>query len=211
MSYKTLTGAKTVEGSIRNWVNWDKAPATVLLADAEATIGQKLRCKEMRTLVTGTIAIGATSITLPSGFRGVKSLKLSGDYTNRIVMRDASEFEDGLTYQTDGSLDTGTPSACTLTGDSILLNREADIEYNYRMHIMQTPTAMSTGNDTNFLSTVYPHMLRAACLYHANLHRKDMKEASKWQAIMSDAIQDANVEADEVNSASEYNMYWDSK
>lgn len=207
-SYSILTGPKNTPGSIRYWVNWNKAPVESIVSQAESWVFQTLRCREMKTRETGQILTDATTMTLPNGWRGLIDLRLRGDYTHQIVLRDPQVFEEALTYETDGSLSAAAPYECTVDASTIYLNRKADQDYNYRMWYWKAPTALSETNETNFLTDRYEYLFQAACLYIANMHRKDNEESQRWMAIAMQGIEQANVEVDMEASAAEYEIHW---
>ena len=57
MNYTQLVAAKTTANSIAAWLNWDLAPSTDILAEAETYLYGKLRVQAMKSLATGTIAL----------------------------------------------------------------------------------------------------------------------------------------------------------
>lgn len=209
MDYTTLVGAKTVPGSIKSWVNWNKVPSEEVLIDAQNWIFQGLKSREMKELTSGSLAIDDTSITLPAGWRGLITLRLTGDYRTKLIHREIDAFESKLVYETDGSLSADTPFEVATISDRLLLNRKADQVYPYNMYWWKAPDKLSEDNETNFLTDRYSQMLRAACLYMANLHRKDQQEAATWQQIAASNIQDANREADFEMSDVNFELHWD--
>jgi hypothetical protein len=68
MNYNTLTAAKGSPGSIANWVGYGKLDIATVLDEAQSIIFQSLRVREMRKLFTFGMAIGQSSVPLPTGF-----------------------------------------------------------------------------------------------------------------------------------------------
>ena len=66
MNYTQLVDAKTTANSIAAWLNWDLAPSTDILAEAETYLYGKLRVQAMKSLATGTIALNDLSLTMPN-------------------------------------------------------------------------------------------------------------------------------------------------
>lgn len=209
MDYDTLVGAKDVDGSIRNWVNWARAPAGILLAEAEAWVYSRLRTREMKTLVTGTIDEDAIDIDLPERFVGIISFRRTGDNAGKIAELNIAHFENRLSFESDGiTLLKGTPCECVPDGTKIRLNARADQDYPYRLWFWRRAQALSVLSQTNFLTERYPYLLTAACLYRANAHRKDAKEREHWLQMAVGHIEEANAEADLEKTAAEYAFYW---
>lgn len=197
MDYTTLVAEKTVDGSIRSWVNWGPVPATHVLTLAEDMIGSSLRVQQMRTLTTGTIAEGDTAITLPTDFREAISLRRTGDSAGVITLLDAEHFETRLVLDDDDEPFEGTPFEGTIDGlTSIRLNTTADEAYPYRLWYIASPPRLSEEAPTNYLTDRYSNILLPACLYWAYSFAKDAASRDHWYAMFVAALQEANSEAD---------------
>lgn len=68
MSWTSLTGAKTVAGSIAKWVNYTLLDAETTVDEAQALIYTMLRCREQRTAYHFTMTQGMSYIALPARF-----------------------------------------------------------------------------------------------------------------------------------------------
>lgn len=68
MSWTSLTGAKTVAGSIAKWVNYTLLDADTIVDEAQALIYMVMRCREMRTAYHFTMTQGMSYIALPARF-----------------------------------------------------------------------------------------------------------------------------------------------
>lgn len=212
MDYDTLVAAKTVEGSIKHWVNYGPAPASTIVTMAEDTIFASLRIQQMRALATGTIAIGASTISLPTGFREAISLKRTGDSAGPIDLLDIDHFEQRLALDTSSALFEGIPTAGVIEGNTTLrLNAQADIEYAYRLWHYASPARLSSANLTNFLTDRYSHMLLAACLYWAFSFMKDTAQRDHWFGIMTTAIDAANAESDLGHQSEVKAVHWNTR
>ncbi|MCP5087936.1 MAG: hypothetical protein GY952_14175 [Rhodobacteraceae bacterium] len=210
ITYTILTGTKSTEDSIKYWLNWGKAPSAAILRNAESWIYQFLRVREMRVRKTGTIAADDTTITLPTGYVEHIQLMLTGSHQCKITMLDEELFELNLAY--DGAtvnLVAGTPTYFTTDGTLAYLNTKAAEAYTYAWWHYATPTALSGSNETNFLTTRYPALLQAACLYWANMFRKDEAEAERWSNIAMGLIGQAQVEVDRERRNIEHQVHWD--
>lgn len=68
MSWTSLTGAKTVAGSIAKWVNFTLLDIETTVDEAQALIYMAMRCREMRTAYHFTMTQGMSYIALPTRF-----------------------------------------------------------------------------------------------------------------------------------------------
>lgn len=68
MSWTTLTGGKSVSGSLASWVNYTKLDAVTIVAEAESLLYSMLRVREMRTEWVFGMAVGQSEIALPDRF-----------------------------------------------------------------------------------------------------------------------------------------------
>lgn len=208
MNYTTLIGAKTVEGSIKYAVRHSEVPSEFVLTNAEGLIYSMLRVREMKALQTGTIADGDTTLALPTNFVGSISLGIAGEYKQPIDILDEEHFEQRLAQEADGSLYEGTPRFCVMDGTHFRFDVEADRAYLYRLWYYKQPVALSGSNETNFLTTRFPHILDAACKFYAYAHREDNDMAEKWKSIAIDAITLANANHDQELQALRFENRW---
>lgn len=212
MSYTTLTGAKTVEGSIKYFVNHSEVPSASILESAQAMIYSKLRTREMKELLQNvSIAAGASTITLPTRFQDPISLWLDREYRSRLYVLDEEHFEQRVSRDDAGLLYEGTPTLCTIDSTAIYLDTRADREYYYRMWYFRTPAALSGSNETNWLTERYPNLLEAACKFYAYQHREDSENAMRWAEMMQASIQLANDQHDQYQQSIRTELYWDQR
>lgn len=212
MSYTTLTGLKTVEGSIRNWVNDGTVPASVVLTEAEQFIYTRLRVREMRQLTEGTIADGDTSLTLATvapRYLEMITFNRAGDSKGIIRYFDEEQFEQRFVTDNLGNEYEGVPTECTVDGTTIRFNTEADQAYLYRLWYYARPEPLSVSNETNFLIEKHPKLIRHACLAHAYDFKKDMQSRDWHMKAAEMEIFEANKLVDIENQSQEVNKYWD--
>lgn len=207
MTYSDLIAGKTNSQSIQAWVNNTTIPSTVILEDAEAYIYRSLRAVEMRQ--PGAVAaIPAYAETFPLPARTIQIEPpifiyglTTGDYgmKGRIVQVDPAELQANSHYGTDGAIESGLPNRYALIGTATAqLNRGWDGTYALRFHYWQRPSALGTDNETNFVTSRFPRMLRSACLAFANEWMKDAGEKDRWLAVCDAEIARANIEAEAI-------------
>lgn len=186
--YTVLTGAKSVQGSIANWVNRSDLPVTTILEEAEAAIYETLRVREMTARTTFSWASGVQTASLPNDFLDPISFR---PYTWLADL--PFVHENGLTeYRNEaGTLDTGDPARWTIIGTTAYLNVLPTAAYSGILLYYGQPAALSGSNTTNFLTTRYPSLLRYACMAKAYEHMKQPDQAMGYTAQMAQAIQKA--------------------
>lgn len=166
MDYAQLVAPKATANSIRAWLNWDLAPVTDILTEAEAYIYGKLRVREMKELDTGTIDDGDLTLALPDNFIAALSFRRIGPSAGKIAILDSQHMETRNAIDADGVFTESEPTECQIIGDPPVayFNCEADDAYPYRLVYWARKPALSVSNTTNFLTSRYPKLLRTACL-----------------------------------------------
>ncbi|MFT3987180.1 hypothetical protein [Aestuariivirga sp.] len=209
MSFTTLMGDKSTEGSIKYYVRHSEVPSASILESAQGYIYSKLRTREMKKLLAGvTIASGDTAIALPADFQDPISLWLDRDYKQALSILDEEHFEERVDRDSSGNLYQGTPCQCTMDATTIYLDVAADQTYYYRMWYYATPAALSVSNETNWLTARYPQLLEAICKAYAYRHREDDASADKWLQIGVATIEDANAQYDQFQQTIRQEAYW---
>jgi hypothetical protein len=195
MDFTSLTADKTTSGSIRRWINHADVDSEAVLEDAQALVFQTLRVREMRTVFTDlTMAIGESAKALPTGF--LDPIRLV-DKTSDIKLRLRTEewMEDFREYDS-GSLTTGTPHCFAIYGEALQFNVAYDAAATLRLVGFKAPAVLSLVTPTNFLTTRYPHILRAACLARAFSYRNSDERAASELQNLAAFVAKANMESD---------------
>lgn len=178
INYTTLTGVKTTAGSIANWVNRSDLPTDNILLEAEAWIYQNLRVREMVARDTAfQFDSAAQSEALPSGFLDPIAFTPHGYYEPLPFVHEdkLEELRDA-----DGALESGTPSRWTIIGTTAYVDVSCSANFAGVLSYFKQPDALSGSNETNFLTTRYPSLLRMACMAHAYEHMKDTPRAREY-------------------------------
>lgn len=214
MDYTTLTGAKTVEGSIRNYTNWSETPAETVLAEAQGYIYSRLRVREMEHIVRNlAIAQGVDSLQLPADYMapiGEACFGIESPWQAKIDIFDPAQFEPYRAVDETGAIYAGQPSACMILGDPPIAYFEvkADRAYAAKLLYYRRPAFLGPGNLTNWLTTRWPQLLRAATNYFAHLHKNNRDQAGDAEKLTGHFIDVANSEADMERQARRAELYW---
>ena len=191
INWTTLTGIKTVSGSIANWVNKTDLPTTNILLEAEAWLYQFLRVREMITDTLFTFDNNAASEALPSAFLDPIQY-VPWEWGDELPFVGPERFRPSRTSA--GVIEDGSPSCWTIIGSTAHIDATIDDTDNFSgqlLHYAQ-PTALSASNETNFLTTRYPALLRKACMKAAYEHMKDSARAQEYMAYAMADIREAN-------------------
>lgn len=212
MTYTKLVGDKTVDGSIKNWINWDQSPSDTILTEAQAFIYSRLRVREMSSFTTAlSIIQGASTLAMPANYIANKTLDILTPWQAHIDMLDEEYFVKFRSVDDAGVLYEGQPCVCMIIGDPAVayFDVRADQAYTASMSYYARPDDLAlTVNEENWLTRRYPQLLRAVCNYLAFLHKKEMTQAKGWESIAMSFVNDANVEKDMEAQARRFEPYW---
>lgn len=193
MDYTTFTSGKTTAGSLANWVNRGDLPTSAILTEAEAEIYKRLRVREMMTDEAFTFSSASSSKALST---------LSGTFLDPVQFV-PYEWADELPFvgperfrpsrNSSGTLESAaTPSQWTIIGETAHLDVLLSAAFSGRMMYYALPTALGSGNTTNFLTTRYPKLLREMSMSIAYVHMKDTARAQEHLAYAMAGIAEAN-------------------
>jgi hypothetical protein len=192
--YGTLTGTKSAVGSIRSWVNYELIDVEGALLDAQAYIYGALRVREMRSLATVAIEAGAFSAPLPPGF--LEAIKFQLPNGDEIQPKDEADLLELQMRDDDGELEESEPSAYAIWDEAFQFDAKSPFAYPARLLHHRRLPYLGRQNQTNFLTTRYPGLLRVACLMHAADGIQDDEQYARWKSRTDELIARANVEAD---------------
>jgi hypothetical protein len=210
VQYSDLVAEKNTLESIRGWINHDFVPSEACVSDAEAFIYERLRVREMKSVAIGSIPLNASSFAIPAGFISPLRLSLfsSDGLKARLKSLPDHDFEDLIQYGTDGLLPQAMPCYYATDDANVLFDCRVDRDLTYRFNHYRRLPSLSPSNQSNFLTSKYPDLLRWTCLYFAHSFRGDeVRSAAAYQSAI-DAIRSANERADDqmadVHSEGEY-------
>lgn len=194
MTYGNLTGDKTVPGSIKSWVNYAKVDAENVLMDAQTTLYQTLRVREMKSTVTLSITAGQDNWAVPDGFMTFSKFL---DVTNGCEIEHKSWDDlEWLRDWNNGDLVAGDPTYCSFYNEKIEFDVKTARAITGRLSFYKMPALLSSTNPSNFLCTRYPHLLRTACLAMAAVHFKDNVTYAQEIQRMSALVVGVNAQND---------------
>lgn len=195
MNYSTLIAAKTTAGSIKSWVNYARIDVEQIVEEAQALIYQSLRTREMRAIAAVTVVTGAISAPVPADFLDPISFK---DTTNNVDLdlEQESGFLQSLVYS-GGTLASGQPRRYAIANEGMLFDKKWSAGAVLGLWYYKKPASLAaTTNETNFLTSRYPHLLRTACLAAAANFKSDTERYNVEAGKLAALIQVANQESD---------------
>lgn len=192
-TYSTLTGAKSVQGSIANWVNRTDLPVADILIEAEAHIYERLRVREMLAIETMTFAVNTNSVALPTGFLDPIEYRPYGWGDSLLYV---AEMSLEAHRDTAGALFSSTPSRWSIIGETAYVDVSCSSAFGGKLMFYKRPDPLSSSNETNFLTIRYPSLLRNACMAKAFEHMKDWTAAASYIQMAEGKIEEASATND---------------
>lgn len=195
LTYTTLTGAKSVEGSIKDWVARTDVPSATVLTEAEAWIYQSLRTREMMARDDDfTFSTSSSSVALPSDFLDPIGFVPYG-YSNKLPLVDYDNLDEKRNAST-GAMLSGTPSRWTVLGVTAYADMTPSTDMVGVLSYYAQPDALSDSNETNFLTSRYPTLLRRACLMFAWEWARNWPRREEELKLAEMALQEAKTSND---------------
>jgi hypothetical protein len=177
--FDTLVADVGTEGSIRSWGSHAAIPAVEVLVEAQAWIYGILRAREMIVVNTSyALAANTVNIALETGWQEDLFLRLDGDDMD-LELR----HESWVSFkQSDGTYPTGKPSCYTVL-DQIYFDYQTDTGpsgtgYTGQHAYYGTPAALGSSNQSNFLCTRFPTLLRMVSTAYAYQSRRRLTDAN---------------------------------
>ncbi len=174
-NYTTLAGAKTVPGSIANWMNKSGLPIDTILEEAQSYIFTRLRVQQMWQEATISALQDATTLTLPARFIDSRQLWIP-KYGVRLHKVPATDLESVAIRDEDGIHLRSIPRFFTIINVSgvrvIQLDCKLQEDLSFKLLYYGRPLLIgepvsAVPTQSNFLATDYPHILRRAVMLHA--------------------------------------------
>jgi hypothetical protein len=164
-------------------------PTANIQLEAEALIYERLRVREMMAREAPfTFDASTQTEALPTGFLDPISYR---PYEWSEGLPFVHEDALGEYRNSSGTLESGTPSRWAIIGETAYVNVLPSEAFSGVLLYYKTPTALSASNETNFLTSRYPSLLRYACMAKAYEYGKDDR-AANYLALTMAAIESAN-------------------
>lgn len=210
LSWTILTSASTTPGSIANWLSKNditsgaNGVADFIIGEAESWIYRRLRHWKMQTTpqsISLTVDVPTLTIASFAGFLEPLSiwyLNNGGPYW--LVQKDPSQVYQSWSYNSNNTRVSNPPVIYSFNQTYIEFDSPPDQTYPGFLTYYKQPEALSESNPTNFVTDLYPRMLRAACMASACEWAKDDGQGNfdrtYWDQIAEVEIEKAKAESD---------------
>lgn len=202
-TYTILTGLRSVDGSIKNWVNDDRVPATIILTMAQQWIYERLRIREMLTSTSSAAFVAGTpAVSVPARFKApymfhILGATISIGGPSEVVLRPLAEVRARWSWSADNTRVRARPSIYGIDGSSLQFDMVPDQAYPYDFVYYQSlaPLASST-NETNVLTDRYLSLLYHACCMKAYEHLRRAEERKYHLTMALGEIEAVNQDSD---------------
>lgn len=208
INYAILTADKNTAGSIAQWVNSStiQNATAYIVNEAEAWIYRRLRHWQMLTApVTGTFVVNQDSLPLPLDMLEPFFFCITGTNFQVLTQKPPQEVVQAWNYDGFGNRVAQQPLVYYFDQGNFRFDSPADQQYPYALIYYQQPASIASVN-TNFLTTLYPRLLRCACMAAACEWMKDSGQGNYdrtyWDQLAQDEIEKAQMESDRARRAS---------
>ena len=188
MAINTYT---TLVAAVGDWLDRDDIDSGIsnMIALMEARLYRRVRLRGMESALSVAIASGVAA--LPSDFIGLKTAYLSTDPVRALDVKSAQFIYKNYPTRSADS----RPSFVAAEGDNLIFGPYPDSAYTVTGQYYARPTALSTSNETNFLTEKWPDLLLYGTLVHSALYLGQDSRVQAWEAAYEDSVRE--VELDE--------------
>lgn len=209
MDYNSLVGSTTTAGSVAQWINHSSAQAAAptILAEAESFIYRRLRHWKMTSETTGAFVIGNDYLTLPTDYLEDRTLYITGVNFGRLRRKTLETVKAGYQYDGTGTRVNQRPNIFYNNATQFKFDSPSDQTYPYELVYYAQPAALSVSNTTNFLTILYPELVRQAVMVGAAEFMKDIGQGTYdrtyWVQKVAESIVTAQTESDRAQRSME--------
>ena len=181
-----LTTYTELKASIANWLNRSDLTSEIsedFIKLCEADFNAKLRIRQMEQI--DEVTINAETITVPTGFIGVRSFYiLSGGTKYQLEYISPANM-----FKTRGASTSGIPRVYGIESDnateSFRFAPSPDLSYTGYLQYYKAFPSLSSGNASNYILANHPGIYLYGSLYHSSnfLGGIDPNQQQQWLAM----------------------------
>ena len=209
MDYDMLIGSTTTVGAVARWINSSQVQGDVpeIIVEAESWIYRRLRHWRMLTdPINGTIATGDDFVTSPTDLLEPFLLWTTGRFYQIIPMKPVQEVISNWQYTGNGSVRVQQQPMMYYQAETTLrFDSPANLDYDYNLVYFKQPEGLGPSNQTNFLTNIYPRLMRCALMAAASEFIKDNGQGAfdrtYWDQLAEVEIDKAQEESDRAKRA----------
>lgn len=207
MDYNQLIGPKTTPGSVAMWLNNSTIQNDVpeIILEAESWVYRRLRHWRMLTPpVAGFFTVGSDFIANPADMLEPSYLKITGTNFAALIQRTMEDVIDSWMFDGSGNRVPQQPRIYYFDQGALRFDSPADQAYPYVLVYYQQLSPLSVSL-SNFLTTIYPRLMRCAIMAAACEWAKDSGVGSYdrtyWDTLAQDEVVKAQAESDRATRA----------
>lgn len=176
-----------LKASIADLLNRDDLTGAIptFISLAEAKINRELRIAAMESISSGNLTVGG-SLALPSGY-----VQLRRIVVNNNPLTQLSPEQLRAKYE---SATRGEPRYYSIIGTTVHFGPIPDSTYSYELVIYSRFTALSSTNETNWLTANAPDLLLYGSLVEASPYVQEDARVPMWQAMFARVMDDVKTE-----------------
>lgn len=184
-----MTTHATLKADIATYLARDDLSSIIptLITLCESDIQADVRCRAMETAADLTLT--GQSVSVPSGFLGVRSLYYDDATYRPLTFVPSDEF-----WESQYSALAGIPAWYTIQGDTIYIGPYVT-SGTAKLNYSKAFDALSADADTNWLLTNHYGVYLYGALQHAKAYIEDDEQAAKWGQFYGQAVARVNQEA----------------
>lgn len=184
----TITTFSTLKTAVADWLDRDDmstsgGPIDVMIELAEDQIYRDLRLRFMESSTAPAISSGV--VPIPSDFLELKNASAENNgASTRLTPKGSDWIYDS--YPTRSA--DGIPKFIAQEGDNFIFGPYPDSGYTVNLHYYARPTALSTSNETNWLTTNASDVLLNGALLQSIGYLGADERAAYWQSSYAAGI-----------------------
>jgi len=158
----------------------------------------------MKTEAVGDLTVGQDYIFLPEDFIDPRDFWLTGFYQHRLQKGDERLTWARYSYGLNEERTKDIPFWYYISGDKARFDNVPDQAYHYLFAYYGRPEALSTANQSNWLTQTAPRLLRTACMLVAVEFEKESGQGqfdrTYWQEQFQGQLQDFQIMSDNADA-----------
>ena len=174
----------TLKSAVADWLDRDDIGNAIdtMIGLMESRLYSQLRVRNMESALSETIASGV--ITLPTDLIEFKAIYINSSPIQALEFKNLDWLQSH--YPTRSS--SGKPLYAALSTTTMAFGPYPDSAYEVAGTYYARPTALSTSNESNFLTTTWPDLLLYGTLTHSALYLGQDARLPMWEMAYQDAF-----------------------
>lgn len=160
--------------------DFDPSIVDRFINDTQRSIFNTYELPFQEKVFDGVLPVGGTIFTFPSDYQLQQSFVIvDPDNNKHDITRNYMEFRDfNRRFPVPATVEAGVPSAWTLHGGKLLLNRPTDVVYTLRLFYLKTPDLLSDDLHVPELPEEFAEILVLGAYYRVLQRNEDFDQAA---------------------------------